>query len=224
MFQQKASQSTCSVSVSARSNSPYKRLVGVLVAGLVILLACAFELRYQVVRAFAPLLVRVDSPRPSDLIYLLGGNCFLRAPLAAKLYREGWAPKVLVSREPTLHGKENFTDVSVHLLMQNGVPSRKIVEISPGSGVRSTADEARALRVYLDAYPAQQILVVTSMFHSRRARLAIDRALWNRSVSVSVVAVEEPDWTTKTWQNTAFGRRQVALEELKLVGYWLTMF
>jgi uncharacterized SAM-binding protein YcdF (DUF218 family) len=178
--------------------------------------------------ASANFLVDTDVPQRADLIYLLGGNYLVRAPAAAALFRQGWASKILLSREasPSTDGggkRENFTDITERILIENGVPRDRIIQFSPAAGVRSTADEARALRLYLDAYPATRILVVTSALHSRRARMALTRAVPS-NVQVSVVAANDPDCGLTNWRETQYCRNQVETEWTKLVFYFCTFF
>lgn len=169
-------------------------------------------------------LVDPDVPGKANLIYVLGGNYSVRAPAAAALFRKGWAPKVLLVREPDEEaGKENFTDTTSRILVESGVPRDRIIEFSPGSGVRSTSDEARALRLYLNVYPAAKVLVVTSAFHSRRARMALTRAI-PRGVRILMVTAKDNDCGVDTWRDSPFCRHQVETEWMKLLFYFFTFF
>jgi uncharacterized SAM-binding protein YcdF (DUF218 family) len=169
-------------------------------------------------------LVDPDPPEKADLIYVLGGNYTVRAPLAARLFREGWAAKILLAREPTTRDRANFTDTTIQILESNGVPKDRIVDFDPSTGVKSTADEARALKLYVRAYPVHKILVVTSSFHSRRARIALSRALLGKGVDIRLVVAENQEYTRDNWRQTQYGRDQVKLEWIKTIYYFFTFW
>lgn len=193
-------------------------------AAFVLLATLAFAYQDPLTAKLATYLIDSDQLEKSDLIYLLGGDYEVRAPFAATLFHQGWAPKIVLAREPSLAGRENFTDVTAQILEKNGVPKHRIIQISPQQGVRSTADEARVLRLYLRSYPANNILAVTSSFHSRRARMALGRALIGTSATIRMAAADDPRCNIGNWQGTADGRRQVKLELVKLVYYFFTFF
>jgi uncharacterized SAM-binding protein YcdF (DUF218 family) len=173
-------------------------------------------------------LVGADPAQKSDLIYLLGGDYLTRAPLAAQLFKQGWAPKILVSREPQMSNRStntpvNFTGTTIQILVANGVPQDRIIDFLPGTGVTSTADEARALRLYLDTYPASRILIVTSSFHARRARMALNRAV-PQGTQLRIITVDDPDCPAGHWRKTKYCQNQVRKEWTKLVFYFCTFF
>jgi uncharacterized SAM-binding protein YcdF (DUF218 family) len=157
-------------------------------------------------------LIDPDAPAKSDIIYLLGGDYLARAPLAASLEKSGFAPMILIAREPS-----KLTDATIGLLTAMGVPRSGITDILVGHGVTSTADEARALRLYVRAHKVRSVLVVTSMLHSRRAGMAMRRALWGTGVQVRVVCVGDAAYASKE-------QGQAKLEWAKLIYYSLTFW
>jgi uncharacterized SAM-binding protein YcdF (DUF218 family) len=175
------------------------------------------------------ILVAADTLERCDAIYLLGGNYEVRAPTAARLFREGWAPVIVTAREPEAldirgHARENFTDITIDILERAGVPANRIVQIKVPGGVRSTADEVRALRNYADVHPLHKVLVVTSAFHTHRARTALRRSLRNKGVELRMYPVEEPKFQTSNWWLTVFGRKQVGIEYAKFFYYLATFW
>lgn len=175
------------------------------------------------------ILVVENPPELCDAIFLLGGNYELRAPKAARMFREGWAPLVVLAREPeaTHSGGEargNFTDVTIDILRTEGVPTDRIVQIKIPGGASSTAGEARALRTYVNSHPLHCLLVVTSAFHTRRARMALFRSLLGTGVDLYMAPVEEPTYRSRDWWLTSYGRGQVAAEYKKLLYYLVTFW
>lgn len=191
-------------------------------SGLALLILCAtlsIIFREAIWNRSSTFLIVSDSPVKSDIIFLLGGDYMLRAPYAAQLYREGYAPKILIAREPIRRGTTvvDFSGDTIRALENAGVPKGSIVNFSPSRGVTSTADEARALRIYVDVYPVHSVLVVTSMMHGRRARLAIQRALRGKGIRVLVVSAGPPTYTPDQ-------RARAREEMLKLIYYFFAFW
>jgi uncharacterized SAM-binding protein YcdF (DUF218 family) len=152
---------------------------------------------------FAPTILQVhDAPGPAHAIVSLGG-AYSRPLYAADLYNEGYAPKILVSRveplpiRPKLEELGIFpptqTEITVEILRRKGVSDRDIVPF--GDNLTSTRDEARALgQAFGDA--AVTLLVVTSPYHTRRAKIVLQKALPKANVLVLASPYESfpKDW------------------------------
>jgi uncharacterized SAM-binding protein YcdF (DUF218 family) len=115
-------------------------------------------------------LVAEDPLQKSDVIYVLGGSRMERPLEAADLYTEGWAPRLLLSRqlrdggELALHARgityPTEADLQRTMLGSVGVPLDAI-EILDDDQV-STSAEARALVARAVQQHWMRIIVVTS--------------------------------------------------------------
>lgn len=167
--------------------------------------------------------LRVEEESPDcDIIYILGGDYLTRAPHAAEMYRAKKAPKVVIPWEDMRsrdERQEHFSLATERILMERGVPKEAIHVWKFKEGVLSTADEIRALAAYVDVFPGtQRILLVTTQYHTRRARYAANRAMpWG--VKVYASGVEDPNWKMDGWWYTRKGREAVAEEYWKLLYY-----
>ena len=99
------------------------------------------------------------APVPSDWIVVLGGDYTTRPRIAAALYEEGWAPKILVC------GGGDTRRVTSILLDQH-VPESALAWERDS---QTTIQNARAARKILRDSNARRVILVTSWFHSRRA-------------------------------------------------------
>src|SRR5581483_5007936 len=129
-------------------------------------------------------LIRADPLQRSDLIVVLGSFRIERTLEAAALYREGWAPAIMLLRPPDLmrDGLRQqlhirvpvYLDVQIDVLRQLGVmPSA----MEPSPGVQdSTRDEAAAIAALARRRGYRRIIVVTSPYHTARAGTLFDRA------------------------------------------------
>lgn len=159
----------------------------------------------------------------ADFIYLLNGDARMlaRVDLAAALHRRGLAPHIVVARsedEPAAARGyyPNDTDVSVRELRRQGVPDSAILVLEVAGGVTSTAEEGEALAAYLRRAPADTVLVVTSAYHTRRARWNLRHALGrDHPVVLRMAGAPHPEFTARDWWRSEAGLLAYAQEYLK---------
>ncbi|MGE4504770.1 MAG: YdcF family protein [Desulfovibrionaceae bacterium] len=147
-----------------------------------------------------------DTPEKADYILPLAGDAS-RWLYAADLWREGWAPAILLSRPASfppsrvdeIHWRMgwprfgSFEAYAQAFYAQLGVPAGALTPF--GNGHLSTLEEAEALRDFLG--PGRHvILAVTSPYHARRAKLLLERALPECRVLMTVTPYEhfDPRW------------------------------
>ena len=154
----------------------------------------------------SPLLLMVkQEPEKADCIVVLGGGVEDRAPLAAELYRKGWAGKVLVT------GAGDSAD-NRRRLMREGVPGAAIW-MEPRA--RTTRENALLSLPMLREHGVHRGLVVTTWFHSRRA-LACFREY---APEVEWVSVPSRHHLMGGWFPDSYAFTRVWKEYLKTVYY-----
>ncbi len=165
-----------------------------------------------------------DQPQKADAILVLGGD-FSRPFEAADLYRRGYARVVYVS----VPARENQyrlldeaglpfpreEDVVREVLLKKGVPAAAIQFF--GKDSISTAAEARAARALL-AKQAPRLLVVSSPYHLRRARMIFTDAL--PAADIRMIATSYDPFPQAWWKNQS-AARNVLLELAKIAYYEL---
>ena len=129
-------------------------------------------------------LIRSEALRRSDAIVVLASMRLERTFEAAALYREGWAPSIILMRAPDLvrdRLREQlhirvpvYLDLQKDVLRQLGVPASAI-EASPGLQ-ESTRQEAAAISAIARQRGLRRVIVVTSPYHTARAGGLVDRA------------------------------------------------
>ncbi|HEU0052853.1 MAG TPA: YdcF family protein, partial [Longimicrobium sp.] len=150
--------------------------------GTIAAVALLWLLRAPLLRGVAGWLSVEDPLRRGDVIYVLGGDPEGRPAAAAALYRQGIAPRVAVPRvEPTSAVwsglMPSLTDVNRGVLRRDGVPDSAIVLLERPGGAASTADDAALVAGYVRRTGARTVVAVTSVWHTRRARWHLRRAL-----------------------------------------------
>ncbi|HEX8853676.1 MAG TPA: YdcF family protein, partial [Pyrinomonadaceae bacterium] len=167
--------------------------------------------------------------RQADALVVLGGSATYveRARRAAEAYREGRAPKILLTNDGQRGSWSSaeqrnplFVERAVEELRRAGVPSEAI-EILPRT-VESTYEEAVLLREYADLHGTRSLIIVTSGYHSRRALWTARKIFRGSGVEVGLEpvapGVETP--APSVWWLGARGWEMVAGEYVKAVYYW----
>jgi len=179
-----------------------------------------------ILREIASFLIVEDGLQPAAAIVALGGQTPFREMEAAKLYREGWAPRVIVVREASSAQAKALNEIGISLggawelsrnvLIQQGVPSSAIL-IPKDEGV-GTLEELQAAYRGLPFKDAPVILV-TSKFHTRRTGLTWHYVTEGRSKAIVRAASRDPFDPKRWWQNRRFALYLVR-EYLGLFNYY----
>jgi uncharacterized SAM-binding protein YcdF (DUF218 family) len=187
---------------------------------LVVLSLCAVLAASSIIlaRHVSAWLEASDELASADAIVVLGQDP-TRVFEAADLYRKGYAPRVLLShpkRRSSLIYLESqgisvpWFEVAGHkILRDRGVPEAAIGSL--GENLISTVTEARAVATALPA--ARRLIVVTSPYHVRRARIVFHDTL--RGVDVRVAA-SHYEVLPRAWWTEEESAMDVVMEFIKL--------
>lgn len=189
---------------------------------LLVLGVAGYVLREPILRGLARSLTVNDAAGPADFLYLLGGDVNTRPFHAARLYHQGVAPLIVVPRPQDRPAVErrfypNDADVAVRILQAQSVPDSAITMLRIPGGVTSTQDEGRLLRRYLRTHPARRVVVVTSAWHTRRARWTLRRELDGVRVDLRMAAAPDDRFDESNWWRREAGFLAYVTEMLKFV-------
>lgn len=176
----------------------------------------------------AKLLIVKSELLQADAIVVLGGSSTYveRTDWAARLYREGRAPVILLTNDGMISGWNQqeqrnpyFYELAASELRDRGVPAAGIQVVSEVAS--STYEESLKLRDYAVAHKLKRLLVVTSAYHSRRALWTLRRACQGTGIEVAIDG-PPPGWQTpspSTWWWHRWGWKVVAGEYVKMIYY-----
>lgn len=200
--------------------SDFRRCL-VIMAGLLAALAIAAGTGFYFAATW---LLQSNAAKRADAVVVLAGD-LRRSQYAADLFRQGYAPLVLVSR-PARDAREKVLDrmgvpfsrsedINIEILRRGGVPLDSI-EVFGDASV-STFDEALVLRKrFAGKTPA--LLIVTSPYHVRRAGMVFAQALPFANLTVIATPYEE---FPEHWWTSQEAARDLLLEIAKLSFYAL---
>lgn len=196
-------------------------IFGCLVLGLLLYFSHVWLLRQC---GFA--LLRSDTLQKADAIVVMAGGYAIRAQEAAALYREGWSPRVVLTREAPPDGfyqlkdqginLPEMIDVSQQVLERLGVPRSGIWRVDGVVG--STDEEVQRVGQYLKERNLHTLVLVTSKAHSRRACLVFHH-YWKNDFQIVCRYSRFDPFEPKRWWKSRKDIRELTFEWQKLILY-----
>lgn len=193
---------------------------------ILLAIACAFlALTLAAFFGVGRWLVVEDPMGKARAIAVLSGRMPLRTLEAAKLYRQGYAPEVWLTRtsEPgeslkamgiSFEGEEIY---SARVLIHEGVPAEAIHVLE--TPIVNTADEMRVISKALEREKDHSIILVTSKPHTRRVRLLWRRLAPQECRAIVRAAAVDPFDPRHWWRNTG-DALDVVREVLGIMNAW----
>jgi uncharacterized SAM-binding protein YcdF (DUF218 family) len=160
-----------------------------------------------------------DPLAPADAIIVLSDDNVAgdRANRAAELYKARWAPLVVASGR-MLRSYASVSELMDHDLIQHGVPASAIVIFHHSA--QNTLEEAKALRGLVGQNRWRRVIIVTSSFHTRRARYIFRRVL-PPDVEIEMAPASDSDYDPNSWWQH---RESVKLFFHELGGMFVSMW
>ena len=175
---------------------------GILIKLILLLFLMTFSLglyfvRHPIFRFAAESWVIEDPLEKADVLIVLSDDNFYadRATRAAELFREGKASLVVASGR-RLRPSAGIAELMQHDLVERGVPKDKIVRFVQDGD--STREEAEALAKLAKTKKWHKAIVVTSNYHTRRARY-IFRRVFPQDIEIRIASSRDGDFDSENW-------------------------
>lgn len=151
-----------------------------------------------------------DPVERSDAIIVLSDDNFYadRATHAADLYRHNMAPIVVASGR-RLRPYAGIAELMQHDLIERGVPKDKILPIAHNA--ENTREEAQALLQPALEHKWRSVIVVTSNYHTRRARY-IFLHVFPAQIVVRVSGSHDGDFDPGHWWQSRSSLKELTRE------------
>lgn len=177
------------------------RLLGLF--GLLLLLGVVYLARHPLLRAAGRFWIVDETPQTSDAILVLGDDNYTgdRAARAAELYHAGWAPRVVASGR-FLRPYASIAELMQRDLVQRGVPTAAVIRFTQRA--HDTREEIISLSRLCNEQRWRHILLVTSSYHTRRARYIAERTL-PPGTDLRVSAARDSDYDPDSWWQSRLG-------------------
>ena len=186
---------------------------------LALFIFVVYLVRHPLLRVTGEIWVVDDGPAYSDAIVVLGDDDYGgdRAAKAAELFKAGWAPRVVASGR-FLRSYATIAELEEHDLKSDGVPQDAIIRFEHHA--ENTKEEALALRQLILQRGWKRVMVVTSNYHTRRARYICERA-FPEGTLLRMVPTPDSEYDPDHWWET---RRGLVIFSHEFVGMFLAMW
>lgn len=175
------------------------------------------------------LVVSVDPIAHADAIYVLGGSRVDRALEALRLYREGYAPLIILSPGSRDPGEDELERQGVHIpgdaeilrdafVTRLGLPAAAILILD--RAVDNTAQEADAIKPLAERGHWTRLIVITDLPNTRRAGYAMRRVLGGQ-LAITVRYGRSGGYNPARWWARRQDFRATFYEAPKLLAYWM---
>jgi len=196
-------------------------IVGSLIALLFLLALCLlfYWARHPIMRYAAESWIVDDPAAHADAILLLGDDNFYadRATRAAELIRQGAAPVVIASGR-RLRPSAGMVELEQHDLVERGVPKEKMLLFAHDAD--NTEEEAGALAKFCAERHMRSVIIVTSNYHTRRARYIFEKT-FPSSISISIASARDGDFDPEHWWEKRKSEKLFVREWVgMLVAFW----
>jgi len=205
----------------ARTRQQRGGIITTFVALLFLALLCLaiYLARHPLMRFAGEGLVVEDQLERSDAIILLSDDNFYadRATRAAELYRQNLAPTVVASGV-RLRPYAGISELMTHDLVERGVPKERVVPFPQDAD--NTREEAEALKTLARQKGWKSVIIVTSNYHTRRARY-IFRKVFPGDIKVAMASARDADFDPSNWYEHPRARQRFEHEVLGLfLAHW----
>lgn len=144
---------------------------------------------------------RCESPEQGDcrkadaIVVVSGGDTSARTEEAIKLYREGWAPLIIVSGAAADKSGPSNAKAMYQQATNNGVPRNAIVMEESSETTKQNATEVKKI---IDTRNIKDVILVTSGYHMRRAQLEFSAQFADVKIRSHPVTVDK-HWSGLWW-------------------------
>ena len=181
----------------------------------------------SILTAYAKFFTVNNATSGADVIVVLSGGKDTRVPHALKLFKEGYAPEILLTDEK----KRNIR--FAHLFPTNEMIAQAMIEElemsvpvrtirSQKGGATSTFDEAYDLLKFSEKKRYRHLILVTDAFHTRRAYHAFQTVFEDTEIKIEMSAASNEIFNVNNWWTSDQGISAYVLESIKYPVYLLS--
>jgi uncharacterized SAM-binding protein YcdF (DUF218 family) len=167
--------------------------------------------------SMANFLIVNNSLQRSDVIIVLSGGAGSRVPAGVKLFKEGYADKLIVVGG-LIEWKMDEAEIMKNHAENLGVASSDIIVVKQGE---STYAQARKLADLMRQKGFVSAILVTSDFHSRRSKYIFRKTFLAKNLNVKVYSIPSPGLDPSTWWTDSSSAEAILFEYMKLIWYFV---
>ena len=189
-----------------------------------ILLLVLFLLRVPILRCIGNQLICEDKMEKVEAMFVLGGDPWDRGNEAVRLYKEGYAGKIICTGEivPRLfliagieYPESELTQMNI---IAQGVPESNVELLCKGT---STKEESDYILDYCKEHHISNLAIISSKFHTRRIRHTFRKKFRDAGMQLIIHGAASSAYDEDFWWRSEEGLIFVNNEYIKLCYYWM---
>lgn len=160
-----------------------------------------------------------DKLQKADAIVVIsGGETDLRVKEGVRLFQANWAPLLIMSGAARDMGESNAEAMKRLAISLNVLADKILVE----KEARNTIDNAKYTKQLMTDNQIKSIILVTSPYHQRRAKLTF-RYYLDNEVKIINHSAADSAWRKNGWWENAWARR-ITFSEIQKILYLSVFF
>ncbi len=186
------------------------------------LISVGVAFKAPILRSFSNFLMKQDAPEKVPLMVVLSGNAFDRGNEGARLYKAGYADHIVcpggnLEHDFLITGDTVYeSDLCKRNILKNGVPDWQVTVLRYGT---STLEEADTILGYCRQHRIKKIIVVTSLFHTRRAGKVYRNKFAKDGIQVIMRGAHDSQYDENLWWQNEYGLIGLNNEYMKTLYY-----
>ena len=182
---------------------------------LVLVLAVLYLARHPIFRLVGEGWVVEDNLERSDAIVVLSDDNFYadRATRASQVYRQGLG-SIVVASGRRLRPYAGIAELMEHDLIERGVPKDKILRVAHDSD--NTREEAKVLARVAKQKKWHSVIVVTSNYHTRRARYIFSH-VFPQEIRIQITGAHDDTFDPERWWEKRISIKELVREMAGIV-------
>jgi uncharacterized SAM-binding protein YcdF (DUF218 family) len=166
-------------------------------------------------------LVVADPLQKADAVVLLAGDENERTAAGVQLFQRGYSEWLILTDIHLKHPEWQGIYITTvkQKAVEQGVPAGRVLTV-PGP-VATTYEEAQLIKEFSASRGFRSLLVVTSPYHTRRARWILREVFYGSDISIIIYPALNHPYHAENWWRSAGDRRDTFLEYTKMLGHIL---
>lgn len=197
---------------------------GIALGVIVVIFALIYVVRFDILRAFGNYLIEEDQLKKSEAIFVLSGGPWDRGNEAARLFKNGYANKIICTGQNVPH---NFKALNMdyleseitrfNLIRNNNIADSSVALIKKGT---STFEESEIILDYCQTNNIEQCIIVSSKFHTRRIDQVFEEKFAKSGIDYILRGAPSTNYDEQRWWANEYGLIALNNEYIKIVYYW----
>lgn len=188
------------------------------------LLFLAFLFHVPLLRMIGNQLIDEDPIEKTPAVFVLSGDAWDRGNEAIKLYKQGFAEKIICTGEnvPRLFLIAGIplpeSELTQLHLLASGIPAHDIELLCKGT---STKEEADYILEYCKQRDIKKLAIVSTKFHTRRIGNTFRKKFEDAGMQLIIRGAPSSGYDENEWWKSENGLIFVNNEYIKILYYWL---